>query len=624
MKLAPYGSWPSPITPEMAASGQAGYGSPLIEGDSCYWTLSLPEEGGRVTLMQKKGQAAPCELTPDANVRSSVQEYGGAAYAVAGDILVYTNLNDSGVYMAEAGGPARRIAFAQGMRYAGFAVLADTRRVLCVREDHRGESVINTLVLLSLDGDNADGGEVFASGADFYYAPVVSPESVAAWMEWDLPNMPWDDTRIGVKSLSSDSSPEIVASKPGVSYVYPQWAGDGALCWLSDESGFWNFEVYAGGNIEKQAYRHPFDFCGPAWTLGAPPYGILGDRDFACAWIEGGWSHYGIARGDGSLEEAGKCANAALSPADGGVSLAILSFSNRPNGVFAIHWEEKSAEELTEAVRDPEIEALAGTGPEEVSWGEGASRSYAWYWPPKNPGCIAPGGKKPPAIVLSHGGPTGFSPPSYDLTKLFWTSRGIGVLDVNYGGSTGYGRAYRKRLDGNWGVVDVADCKMGALTLARGGQADPQKIAIMGGSAGGYTTLACLAFTDTFGAGISLYGIGDLETLARDTHKFESRYLDSLIAPYPEGREVYLERSPVYHLQGLSAPMLILQGKEDTVVPMAQAVDMAKALEEKGIKYELVLYDGEGHGFRKKETNIDAYAKMLSFLGRSFGFYVPK
>jgi dipeptidyl aminopeptidase/acylaminoacyl peptidase len=296
-----------------------------------------------------------------------------------------------------------------------------------------------------------------------------------------------------------------------------------------------------------------------------------------------------------------------------------LGFTDRPAGLHVLDWSTGLTTELAQTSHialDPGFVSE----PQDITWSSPDGDVHAWYYPPAHPDHTAPDGELPPVLVQSHGGPTSYSAPGFDLKKLFWTSRGIGVLDVNYGGSTGYGRAYRERLKANWGVVDVRDCAQAPLELARRGLADPKRLAIEGGSAGGFTTLACLAFTDTFAAGISRYGIGDLETLATDTHKFEARYLDGLIAPYPEGRATYLARSPLCHLDGLACPMLILQGEDDPVVPPQQARDMAAAVERKGLPVTLVVYPGEGHGFRQAATIKDQYERMLEFLGRVFGF----
>ncbi|MDR0959042.1 MAG: prolyl oligopeptidase family serine peptidase [Propionibacteriaceae bacterium] len=427
-------------------------------------------------------------------------------------------------------------------------------------------------------------------------------------------------------------------------------------------------------------HTRPWDFCEPPWVLDPPPYTHLPDGSIGCVWIADGISHLGRLDPDGTLDGIGLAASLTLTPGYPS-SVATLGLSDRPGGLVALDWESlidgadpdfrgigdipvvspdpasplpasvpddesatpvpaSSAETHPEgdygsrpwlSLETPGVTALTAPGaplvpPESVSrpspltWGEPGEEVHAWYYPPYHPGFAAPEGELPPLILMSHSGPTSYSPPTFSLKRQFFTTRGIGVLDVNYSGSSGYGRAYRDRLRGAWGVADVRDCSDAAMIAVERGLADPKRIAIMGGSAGGYTTLAALCFTDTFSAGISSYGIGDLEAMVTDTHKFEARYLDGLVAPYPAGRQTYLDRSPIHHLDGFDCPLLLLQGSDDAVVPPSQATAMADALEKKGITVTLVIYPGEGHGFRQATTIEDQYEQMLTFLGEVFGF----
>jgi len=404
-----------------------------------------------------------------------------------------------------------------------------------------------------------------------------------------------------------------------VSAIHPRWDSDGSLVFLSDESGYWNFRRLVDAEVVA-LHEEPYEFCGPAWILSGAPYALLDGGRIGCTWRVDGITRVGILDADG-----------ALSPYDlGGVEIGVqgggpdrsvvaVSYADRPAELGVLDWRDGSYATLrrsSDRVLSPDWVSRA----EQVSWEGPQGTVHAWYNPPVNPDVAGRDDELPPAIVISHGSPTSFAPGGFDWADQFWTSRGIGVLDVNYGGSTGYGRAYRERLKGNWGVVDVQDCADGARTLATRGLADPDRLVIKGGSAGGYTTLQALVSSDAFAAGISSYGIGDLAMMTADTHKFESRYLDGLIGPYPETADRYVERSPVHHLDRLSCPMLIMQGLDDRVVPPNQAEVMAAAVRAKGLPVALLMFEGEGHGFRRSDTIRATYEAQLSFLGQVFGF----
>lgn len=615
---APYGSWPSPISVEALTASTVGLAGGFVDGDDVYWTEGYPSQGGRVSLWRLSGGDVT-EVTPDHCVRSTVGEYGGQAATARDGVVVFTSFPDNVVHVVE-GGRVRAVTTAGTLRFGGFTITAD-RRVVCVREDHTASDIacVTTVVVLDLDSGNPDGGRVIASGADFYHQPALAADGRVAWVEWDHPDMPWDTTRLAVGDLDGGRA-RIIAGGNEESVVHPQWAPDGSLVFCSDSTGYWNFRSWDGRTV-RALHDDPYEVCGPAWVLSDPPYAILADGRIGCSWLVDGVSHVGLLDGghlvDVDLGLDG-IVGAELSP---GVPVGVvgLDFAAEPSGTYALDWRTSTVTLLRTSLTsapDPAYVSRAS----EVTWVGPDGDVHAWYYPPANPEVAAPDGELPPLIVTSHGGPTSYSPPRFSVGRAFWTSRGVGVLDVNYGGSTGYGRAYRNRLRGTWGLTDVRDCCDAALTLVRRGLADPDRLAIMGGSAGGYTTLQALATTDVFSAGISLYGIGDLEALATDTHKFEARYLDGLIAPYPEGRQVYLDRSPIHHLDGLSCPMLILQGADDRVVPVAQAERMAQAVRGKGLPVALRIYPGEGHGFRRAETIRDQYLAILSFLGQVFGF----
>lgn len=620
MREAPFGSWSSPIAAADLTAATVGLSGGLVSEGVRYWTQAHPEQGGRVTLWREDGEGRS-EVTPEAYLRSGVNEYGGGEWTVAGGIVVHSSWPDGGLVAVEPGRAARPFAPGGDFRYAALHLDPARRLVLAVREDHRGPGEpATTIVALDLDADNAEGGRVLVRGADFYAHPVLSGDGRLAWVEWDHPDMPWDATRLKVAPLADPAAATQVGGGPGVSALYPAWSPDGTLLFLADPGDFWNFHRWDGSQ-SRPVYEAPADFCGPMWTLAPAPYCVIDDSRIGCSVIVHGYAALAVVHhgGDARLEIVDSAAVAANVTGSGSRALAVLGYPDRPAALVEIDWDTGAltiVKTSSDRILDPALVARA----EPISWEGPQGKVHAWYYPPTNPEFSPLPGELPPVQVWSHGGPTAFSGPEYRVATQFWTSRGIGILDVNYGGSTGYGRAYRERLRGNWGVVDVRDCADAALALVDRGLADPARLSIRGGSAGGYTTLAALAFTDVFSAGISLYGIGDLETLATDTHKFEARYLDRLVAPYPAGREVYLARSPLHHLEGLSCPMLILQGGQDKVVPPAQAEAIVAAVRGKGLPVAYLNFPDEGHGFRRAENVIATAQAALAFLGRVHGF----
>jgi dipeptidyl aminopeptidase/acylaminoacyl peptidase len=507
--------------------------------------------------------------------------------------------------------------------------------VLAVREDHgAGEEPANTLVALELGGPNADGGTVLCSGADFYSTPELSADGWLAWVQWDHPAMPWDATSLRVGRLEADGSggwavtgERTVAGGSEESAVQPRWLPDGTLVFVSDRTDWWNLYGWssADGTVEALCPTEA-EFAEPQWVLGSTPYAVVDDDRLLCTLNRSGLESVALLqRSTGkltALTEEGTGASDLAVGAEG--AALVLSYPDRPAALVELTLPESAdaAPRWTERRRSSSLElaAEAVSLAQPVSWTSDLGEVHGFYYPPTNPDFTAPDGTLPPLITLSHGGPTSFSSPSLSLGYQFWTSRGYAILDVNYGGSTGYGRAYRERLVGRWGLVDVQDCADGAAAMGERGLADPQRLVVKGGSAGGYTTLRALTATRVFAAGISQYGVGDLEALALHTHKFESRYLDGLVGPYPEAREVYLERSPLTHVDSLAAPILLLQGTEDKVVPPQQAEDMAAAARRKGLPVALIMFEGEGHGFRSAESIRTSMEAQQYFLGRLFGF----
>lgn len=624
MTVAPYGSWSSPVTVDMITSASVGLGAPVVDGTDLYWTESRAEQGGRNTVIRQSADGTRVELTPPPfDVRSRVHEYGGGEYAARNGQLVFSDVADGRLYLVRSDGPPVPLTPRAAYRFADLRLHPERNVALAVREDHSGGGEpVNTVVALGLDGD-LDGGAVLCCGADFYADPELARDGRLAWTEWDHPAMPWDATRIRVALLLDQRLVDVeqVAGGPAESAMHPRWTPDGTLIFLSDQTNWWNLYAWSAAGGTRALHPVEHDCGGPLWRLGQSPHAMVGDDEIVLTWTDQGVGSLArLELSTGQLRELTPLGTSTASiSVDGGRAAAVLSSPDRPRRLVVF---DLATSTETEVRRSSELrfdaDVLSQGRP--VSWSSDQGAVHGWYYPPTNRGWTAPPGTLPPLITLSHGGPTGFSPSDFDLEVQYWTSRGVAILDVNYGGSAGYGRAYRERLRGRWGLVDVADCARGAQVMGERGLADPERLAIAGGSAGGYTTLRALTATKVFAAGISRYGVGDLESLARDTHKFESRYLDGLVGPYPGAAEVYRDRSPVHHVDQLTAPILLLQGADDRVVPPNQADAMAAAARAKGLPVALIMFDGEGHGFRRAENIRAALEAELYFLGRVFGF----
>ncbi len=608
--VKPYGSWVSPLSARRIAEAGVGLSFVRADGGNLYWLEGRPRERGRSVLMRYGKDGVREALPAHFDVRSRVHEYGGGAYAAHDGRVVFSHFPEGSVWLVEADGEPRRIAPGAALRYADFAFSPDGG-IYAVREDHRGSGEpVNTVVLL--DPARPGEGEIVAAGRDFYAAPGPGPGGDRlACIAWDHPNMPWDATELLLDG-------EAVAGGPGESVLQPAWAADGGLLYISDRSGWWNLYAHdgAGGRPLKPMAA---EFAGPLWGLGARSYRCLADGDVIARYEKNGSVF--VERLRAGPFETGFSRPACPVPFGGGWAV-LGADTDRPARLDLLHADGRR-ETLARSVPDDPDPAFVSRG-EPISFPTAGGRTaHAWFYAPRNPGFAAPGGERPPLVVRSHGGPTGASDNGYSPSIQYWTTRGFAVVDVNYGGSSGYGRAFRRQLDGQWGVVDVDDCCAAAAWLADNGQVDADRLVVRGGSAGGYTTLAALAFRDVFKAGASLYGIGDLKALARDTHKFESCYLDRLIGPLPEAEAVYDARSPLLHADGISCPVIFLQGTDDKVVPPDQTETMAAALRARRIPVALLLFDGEGHGFRRAENIVAALEAELSFFARVLGFEAP-
>lgn len=624
-QIAPYGSWKSPISADLVAGGEVGLEQVRLDGDDIYWIERRPQEGGRKVVVRYSPDGTVTDLTPSPfNARTRVHEYGGGDFAVLNGSIVFANFADQRLYRQRAGGEPRPLTAAGELRYADGVIHPNGNLLFCVREDHSapGEA-INTLVSIDLAQENSQ--RVLASGNDFYSSPRLSPDgSRLAWLTWSHPAMPWDGTELWVGELSRDGSVtqrRLVAGGIDESIFQPEWSPGGTLYFTSDRTGWWNLYRWHDNRIDAVC---PMDaeFGEPQWTFGGSLYGFDSESKIICTYWKNGQSYLAeIDTRTGTLStiEIPYSAIARIQTSAGRAVLIVAS-ATEPTCIIQLNLATRVLEVLRRS-RDVAADSGYISAPRPIEFTtENGQTAHGIFYPPENCDYMAPENEKPPLLVMSHGGPTSATSVSLRYAIQFWTSRGIAVLDVNYGGSSGYGRAYRERLKGQWGIVDVDDCVNGARHLAETGQVDGNRLAIRGGSAGGYTTLCALTFRDTFKAGASHYGISDLQALAKDTHKFESRYLDGLIGPYPLRLDRYLERSPIHFTERLAAPMILFQGLEDKVVPPNQAEMMVEAVRAKGLPVAYLTFEGEQHGFRKAENIKRVLEAELYFYSKVFGF----
>ena len=625
-QVAPYGSWKSPITADLIASGTIRFGGLTLDGEDIYWIEIRPAEEGRYVIVRRGVDGQTTDMTPAPfYVRTRVHEYGGGAFVVSEGEIYFSNFGDQRLYCQRAGTPPQPITPDVALRYADGVIDRHRNRLICVREDHMDteREAVNTIAGVNLEG--SDGGEVLISGNDFYSSLSLSPDgSRLAWLTWNHPNMPWEGTELWVGELADDGSidrTERIAGGAAESIFQPEWSPDGVLHFVSDRTGWWNLYRWRDGGIELLCQMEA-EFGRPQWGFGMRTYAFESANRIICTYNEqGSWRLANLDTLTRKLERIEiPYSEISFLQAGSGCAVFYAGSPTEPASILRLDLATRRLKILRRSI-DIAIDAGYLSSPQAIEFPtEDGLTAHAFFYPPTNRDYIPPSDERPPLIVVSHGGPTGATSTTLDLRIQYWTSRGIPVFDVNYGGSTGYGRPYRQRLNGQWGIVDVDDCVNGARYLAERGQIDENRIAIRGGSAGGYTTLAALTFREVFKAGASHYGISDLEGLAKDTHKFESRYLDSLIGPYPERRDLYRERSPIHFINRLSCPLIIFQGLEDKVVPPNQAESMVEALRAKGLPVAYVPFEGEQHGFRRAENIKRALEAELYFYAKVFGF----
>lgn len=625
-KTSPYGSWKSPITSDVIVAETISVGATDILDGEFYWQEHHPKENGRLVVVRHSPNGETVELVPEPfNARTRVHEYGGHAYTAKNNTLYFSNFSDQRLHRLDPDEEPRPITPESEYRYADYILDQQGRFMYCVREDHSGPGeAVNTLVKINPEGDEA-GGEIIVSGNDFYSSPRLSPDGTKlAWLTWNHPNMPWDGTELWVGELDESGSiawRELVAGGVDESIFQPEWSPDGILYFVSDRTNWWNLYRWAEGNIEA-VYPMEAEFGEPQWVFGMSAYAFESLNRIICTYSKNGISRLASLDLESLSLEDIETPYTSIEDirAIPGKILFIAGSTTRELSVVTLNLEN-GQEEILRSSRETKIDPEYTSNPQEIEFNtSGGQKAFGFYYSPTNKDFKGLENEKPPLLVKSHGGPTSATSPSYNAKIQYFTSRGIAVLDVNYGGSTGYGRAFRQRLNRQWGVVDVDDCTNGALYLVMRGEVDENRLIITGGSAGGYTTLCALTFRDVFKAGASHFGIGDLETFVGDTHKFESRYLETLVGPYPERRDLYKERSAINFTEQLDCPMILFQGEEDKIVPPSQSRKMYEAVKAKGLPVAYLEFEGEQHGFRQAENIKRALDAELYFYSRVFAF----
>ncbi|MDT7042243.1 S9 family peptidase [Candidatus Nitronereus thalassa] len=628
-RVAPYGSWESPLTSDRIVSESIKLGQMTVDQDQVYWIESRPSEGGRSAIVRQNRDGRQEILTPPPfNVRTRVHEYGGAPYLVSNGIMYFSNFSDQRLFRQLPGQPPTPLTPEASIFYADGIYDQTHNRLIYIQEDHTAsdQEPINTISSIPLHPeDKPHLGTTLVSGNDFYASPRLSPNGrQLAWLTWNHPNMPWDGTELWIADIQSDGTltqARRIAGGPNESIFQPEWSREGFLYFVSDKSGWWNLYRWQD---EQASSLCPMEaeFGLPQWVFGQRLYGFESPSRIICAYTRKGIWY--LARLDLSTEHL-ETFDLPYTDFDqilvrGSQVFCTASSPVHPNSIIRFDLNTQQITTLRQST-DFTIDETFVSIPTAIEYpAQDGSIAHAFYYPPHNANFQAPTSERPPLLVKSHGGPTSAASTSFNLMIQFWTSRGFAVLDVNYGGSTGYGRAYRERLNGQWGIVDVDDCVGAVQYLINQEKVDPSRVTITGGSAGGYTTLCALTFRDCFTAGSSYYGVSDLEALVRDTHKFESRYLDGLIGPFPERKDLYDQRSPIYFTDRLSCPLILFQGLEDRVVPPNQAEKMFEAVKAKGLPVAYIAFEGEQHGFRKSENIKRVLDNELFFYAKIFAF----
>ena len=627
--VAPYGSWKSPITLDMVAHGTVNLMRIALDGPDTYWAEVRPAEDGRTVIVKRHPNGHLEDVTPPGfSSVSMVNEYGTRSFTVADGVVYFSNGSDQRVYRHRPGEAPVPITPAGEFRYGSKVFNRRLGRIICIRENHTDpdeDHPLSEIVAIDVEGRHAP--EVLLADNDFHSSPCLSPDGrQLAWLTWDHPNMPWDGTELWMAALREDGSmgePEFVAGGIDEAVIQPEWSLTGDLCFISDRTDWANLYRWRDGEVEP-IYPMEAEFARSNWWVGMCSYGFDSPNSLICSYSHRG--HWSLARvslddkrltpidfphwemGHGDLQvDPGRVVLVAGSPVQP-MSLMEVNLEDGAVEVLRVEYEEDLPPGYTSL---PETVAFPTDNDE---------TAHAFFYPPANRDYVAPDGDKPPMVVLCHGGPYSAASADLNLTTQYWTSRGVAVMDVNYGGSTGYGRHYRERLIGEWGVVDVDDCVNAALYAVGRGDADGQRVAISGGSAGGFTALASLAFRDVFKAGASYFGVSDLEALLSGIHKFDAHSLVGLVGPYPLYRRRYIQRSPINFPEYTTCPVIFFQGLEDTIVPAIQSEEMFNTLKASGVPTAYLAFEGEYHGFRMAETIKTCLSAEFYFYSQIFGF----
>jgi len=627
--FATFGSWKSPITSKRIVSESIKLGQIFLQDDQIYWLESRPTEGGRSAVIRLNHDGSQEILTPQPyNVRTRIHEYGGAPYIIANEVIYFSNFSDQRLYQHLPAHDPEPLTPPGTWFYADGILDQPRNRLIYIREDHTAldHEPVNTIVSISLArAQEHHQGVILVSGNDFYASPRLSPKGDQfAWLTWNHPNMPWDGTELWVANIQTDGTLEharCVAGGTDESIFQPEWSPDGVLYFISDRTGWWNL-YRLDGNHAQPLCPMDAEFGLPQWVFGQRLYDFESPTHIICSYTTKGiWYLARLNTTNGHLDVFD------LPYTDFGNILVrrsqmfvTASSPSEPHSILQIDCSTLQIKILRQSVNFT-INKKYISIPKPIEYpAKDGTTAHAFYYPPFNEDFQGPDQKRPPLMVKSHGGPTGAVSSTFNLMIQYWTSRGFAVVDVNYGGSTGYGRTYRNRLNGQWGIVDVDDCVSAAQYLIEEGEVDATRVTITGGSAGGYTTLSALTFQDCFTAGSSYYGVSDLEALIRDTHKFESRYLERLVGPYPERKDLYDQRSPINFTDRLTCPIILFQGLEDKVVPPNQAELMFEAVKSKGIPVAYIAFEGEQHGFRRAENVKQVLENELYFYSKIFRF----
>jgi dipeptidyl aminopeptidase/acylaminoacyl peptidase len=627
----PYGSWPSPFPIELLAKGAVTFGEIGAAGGLRWWLEGRAEEGGRQVLVRRELDGSLTRLTPEGfNARCRVHEYGGGAYLIDGDLIVVSEFATGRLHrVTEPGVREPLTPSGRAWRFADLSLDRPRNRLLAIREDHEPDTLArhgeadNAIVAIDLD----DGAvTVLVDGSDFFSAPRLSPDGGRlVWLRWDHPNLPWDGTELVLADMDESGRPvteRVVAGSASDWISQPRWSPAGVLHFVAEPDGWMNlFRIGPAGRVERVGGAIEAEFAFPEWVFALANYAIAADGTIIGVGRSGGRDRlYRIATDGAATELNLSFTEIGYVAIDGATAVFRAAATDRPWAIVELDLVTGDTHVLRRST-GIEVDAADASLAELVEFPTNGDRNaFGILYRPTSRTSIGPADARPPLIVTSHGGPTAEASTAFSVLTQLFTSRGFAVLDVDYGGSTGYGKAYRKRLEGEWGVVDLADCVAGARWLTAEGIVDGTRLAIRGGSASGYTTLCAVTFSDAFSAGTSYFGIGDLETFVKTTHKFESRYLVRLIGPYPERKDLYHDRSPLNFAERISCPVLILQGAEDRIVPPAQAEQIVDALWERRLPHAYVLFPGEDHGFRSAANVIRSFEAELSFYGQVFGF----